>query len=45
MQNWLRLLLYAGIFGGVTCGTHGADEKLVQYFGWRAWKEGTTGKT
>lgn len=27
MQNRLRLLLHAGMFGGVTCSTHGADEK------------------
>jgi hypothetical protein len=27
------------------CGMHGRDEKCIQYFGWKTWKEETAQKT
>jgi hypothetical protein len=33
-----------GDMGG-TCSAHGVDEKFVQNFGFKAWKEETTRKT
>jgi hypothetical protein len=28
-----------------TCTTHGSDEKCMQKFGWKTWREETTWKT
>jgi hypothetical protein len=30
---------------GRTCGTHGRGERCLQYFGWEARRQETTGKT
>jgi hypothetical protein len=29
---------------GGACSTHGRDEKCIQYFGWKTWREETTGR-